>query len=371
MSVHHCIIIGAGQAGLAVSHALRSHGIPHRILDDRKRVGDVWRERWDSLTLFTPPRYSSLPGLPFPPTTGRYPTAQEMGDYLEAYARHFQLPVTLQEKVTRAEPHREGWRITTATDEYISNNIVVATGAFAEPFVPSVATIIGDSTRQLHSSKYQNPAGTHGQRIVVAGTGSSGTQIALELAGAGREVWLAGRNMRSLPRHILGVDIYTFLIGWRLFRISRDSKLGRKLMPEGCTEGDWLLGQNLERSARQAGVKRMGKIHGWNSDGLVGTCGTRVQADTVIWATGYRNTYPWIDAEVLTPAGAIDQYRGKSRSHPGLYFVGQKQLHHLGSSLIAFAAVDAAPVANAIAVDFSQKPRSLHVVPDTASAHRS
>ena len=206
------VVIGAGQAGLAVGHHLAAHDVDFVILSDERRVGDNWRKRWDSLRLFTPARYSGLPGMPFPATPNYLADKDEVGDYLERYAERFDLPMRLSSPVQSVTSDGDQFTIAVAGSQtrLEASNVIVATGAFRQPSIPAVASRLTSSIVQLHSSSYRNPLALPDGAVLVVGAGNSGAQIALELAGQ-RKVWLAGRNTGHLPRRILGRDVFDWI----------------------------------------------------------------------------------------------------------------------------------------------------------------
>jgi putative flavoprotein involved in K+ transport len=335
------VVIGGGQAGIAAGDRLAAAGIPFVILDANAEAGDPWRRRWPTLELFTPARHSSLPGLPMPEPAGAYPTAAEMAAYLSSYVRERALPYRSGVTVTRVRPRDDGFDLETSGRPLRARRVIVATGAYRDPFVPELAAGLSSSVAQLHSRDYRGPESVTGSPVVVVGTGSSGLQIAIDLATAGREVTLAGRKNGSLPRRVLGADVYDWLYGLPILSIPRHSALGRRVIERTCRTGDRLLGQNLAAAAREFGLRRVLRIRGVENDELVDVAGERTRAQAIVWATGYRNRWDWIDAPVTDARGELDHRRGRAVNVPGLFFVGQPGMHHLGSSLIGFAGRDA------------------------------
>ena len=201
-------VIGGSQAGLAVGYHLMQRGLPFVILDDNDRIGDAWRKRWDSLRLFTPGRYDGLPGMPFPGSPSSYPTKDETADYLEAYAREFELPVRTGVKVDRLSKVGDRFEVICSEDTLFAENVVVATGAYHNPRVPPFARELDESIVQLHSKEYRNPSQIQEGGVLVVGAGNSGAEIAIELAPH-HQTWLSGRDTGqeptragSLPDHL-------------------------------------------------------------------------------------------------------------------------------------------------------------------------
>jgi putative flavoprotein involved in K+ transport len=224
------LVIGAGQAGLALGRYLQRQEARFLLVDAGDRIGDVWRSRWDSLRLFTAAEYDGLPDLPFPAAPGSYPGKDAVADYLETYARTFGLPVRLGTRVTRLHRSAEGYSAETTTGTVTARQVVVATGPFAAPVVPAVAGALAADVVQVHSSAYRRPADLPGGPVLVVGAGNSGVQIADELAASGRSVSLAiGSRSRAVPQRPLGRDLVWWLTRTGLIRASVDSRPGRRL----------------------------------------------------------------------------------------------------------------------------------------------
>src|SRR4051794_23763838 len=178
------LVIGAGQAGLAVGHHLAARNASFLLLDAGPEIGHSWRSRWDSLRLFSPAEHDGLPGLPFPAPAGSHPTKDEVADYLQAYARHFRLPVRLNSPVLRLHPDGDAFAVTVPTGTLRARQVVAATGPFQAPSIPAVAQELHALVPQLHSAEYRNPGRfAPGSRVLVVGAANSGLQIAAELVG--------------------------------------------------------------------------------------------------------------------------------------------------------------------------------------------
>lgn len=335
------VVIGAGQAGLAVGHHLAAHDADFVIVSDEARVGDNWRRRWDSLRLFTPARHSGLPGMPFPAPNQHLPDKDEVAEYLERYADRFDLPIRLATRVRRISCDGARYQVSVLGSSSIieADSLVVATGAFQQPRVPAVASQLHANLRQLHSSEYHNPFELPDGPVLVAGAGNSGAQIALELARH-RKVWLAGRDTGHLPRRLLGRDFFEWT--WPLMRhATASTPIGRRMRAR-VHRGDPLIGIP-ERVLRQSGVERVGKVDEVRN-GLPVCAGTVVDPAVVIWCTGFRPDYSWIDLPVFGPDGHPRHTRGVAADAPGLYFVGLRFQHRLNSTLIGGVGDDAAYV---------------------------
>jgi putative flavoprotein involved in K+ transport len=337
------VVIGGSQAGLAIGYHLAQRGLRFVILDAGSETGHVWRSRWDSLTLFTPAQYSGLPGMAFPLPKDTYPSKDDVVTYLQAYVSAFDLPVRLNARVTSLTQRDGAYVVATADEEFTANQVVVATGPFQVPFVPPVAGEIDKAVFQIHSADYRNPAQLpEGGHVLVVGGGNSGFQIAEELA-ATRKVDLAvGKRVPSLPQRLLGKDLFWWLSGIGFMNISTDSRLGRKL-----AERDVLIGSNPRRLRRSRVTlgKRLTRAEGRRA---VFDDGSEQDIDAIVWATGYRSDFSWIDIpKIKDESGGIIHRRGVT-DDPGVLFVGLTWQHTRGSALIGFVGDDAAFIAGRI-----------------------
>ena len=348
------IVIGGGQAGLSAGYYLARRGLPFVILDADARIGDHWRERWDSLKLYSPAKYDALPGMPFPGKAWRWPTGREMADYLEAYARHVDLPVRSGVRVERVDPTDDGFIVTTGAGRRLSaRQVVVATGPFRQPFVPTFASGLDPAIRQLHSHDYRNPAQLPEGPVLVVGLSHSGADIAFELANAGHRTYLSGRSNGEMPIKV--VDSGFARPGWPvvqfLFKhvMTIRTPMGRRMRPHVRHGGGPLLRVRLADLDR-AGVERHDAKTVGVRDGKPELAdGAVLDVRTVIWATGYRPDYAFVNAPVTGPDGWPDEVRGVSSTVPGLYFVGVPFQYSFSSMLVTGVARDARYVVDRVA----------------------
>jgi putative flavoprotein involved in K+ transport len=350
------VVIGGSQAGLAIGYHLARLGVRFVIVDAGSAIGQTWTSRWDSLKLFTPAQYSGLPGMPFPAPRDTYPSNDDVAAYLEEYARRFELPVTLNARVTSLT-ERAGTYVTTTADEvFTSDQVVVATGPFQVPFVPPVTRDLDESVFQVHSAGYRNPEQLPDGDVLVVGGGNSGFQIAEEVART-RSVMLAvGKRVPALPQRILGKDLFWWLSGVGFMKLSMDSRLGRKM-----SERDVLIGSSPRR-IRRAGVRLTTRLTEVVGRRAVFADGTEHDVDAIVWATGYRSDYSWIDvAGVEQRNGHVVHARGVTAA-PGVFFLGLPWQHTRGSALIGFVKDDAAFIARHVEARLGDRP--ARAVPD-------
>lgn len=337
------LVIGAGQAGLAMGHELRKRNRDFLVIDGAARVGDSWRARWDSLRLFTPARYSALPGLPFPAPPEHLPGRDEVAAYLESYARTFALPLALDEPVRELRRLGPG-EFLARTDyaNYRARHVVVATGPHHSPRVPSLAAALGPGIAQLHSSSYRSPAALPDGPVLVVGSGNSGVQIAAELART-RPVTLAlGTPVRALPPRVLGRSLFEWLDVTGALRATPGSPGARVF-----GRGEILIGLTPRDLARDHGVRLVPRIVDARREELVTAAGETLSPRTVLWATGFRPSYPWLRVPVLDAAGRPRHTQGVS-AVAGLGFLGLPWQRARGSSLLGWVGRDAAHLADAL-----------------------
>jgi len=337
------IVIGAGQAGLAAGYHLRRAGARFLMLEAGK-VGDVWTRRWDSLRLFTPARYNCLPGKPFPGKPYHLPTKDEVAKYLRDYARHFALPVRENAWVRSVRQHGGGFRVELGSGEALeTRSVIVATGANQRPYTPKLASAMAPQIVQLHSSAYRSPAQLPQGRVLVVGAGNSGAQIALELADSGRDVLLAGPAAGALPRRLLGRDIYDWI--WHtLLGLTSGSALGRRRMDSHRYAADPLIGLSEDDFAPRR-VRRVGRVAGTHEGMPMLADGSTVgDVAAIVWCTGFRPDYSWIELPIFGLDGYPIHERGIAVGVPGLAFLGMRYQYRIRSALLGGVGEDAAHV---------------------------
>lgn len=342
------LVIGAGQAGLAMAYYLKKAEKRFLVIGKEKRVGEVWRTRYDSLRLFTPRWYSSLPGMALP---GGEPQGDagkdELADYLEQYARHYELPVQLETEVHRLIPIPGGFRAETNLGEYEAARVVVASGPFQRAYVPVMSEQLDASVYQVHTSEYCNPGQLQEEgAVLVVGAGNSGAQIAVELAEAGRQVYLAaGHPIKYMPLQVLGKSIFWWFKKLGILSAPKSGRIGRLLsgMP------DPIFGYELRAQVKRGRVALKPRTADVSGKEAVFADGSRLAVSNLIWATGFRSDYRWLAPElsskVLDERGKPVHRRGVT-AVSGLYFLGLPWQHTRGSALIGGVSDDAAYLAN-------------------------
>jgi putative flavoprotein involved in K+ transport len=352
---HEVVIVGAGQSGLAAGYHLARRGIEFVILEADPQVGDVWRRRYDSLRLYSPAKLDALPGHPFPLPGHTFPTGSQMADYLQSYATHHRLPVRTGVRVDRLRPSADGsdgYELQADGSRYQARQVIVASGPFQRPFIPDFAAQLDPAIRQLHSSEYRNPAQLVDGPVLVVGVSHSGADIAYEVARTGRATMLSGVDRGQLP---FSVDSRRMRLLWPVMRfvagtvLSLGTPVGRRLAPKVRAHGGPLL-RVRRADLERAGVRRyLARTIGVEDGRPRLADGTVLGVTNVIWSTGFRPDFSWIDLPVLGEDGWPVQERGVVQSAPGLYFLGLPFLYAFASMLVVGAARDAAHVADRVA----------------------
>lgn len=334
------VVIGAGQAGLAVGHTLRQAGVDFIILEAATELGVSWINRWDSLRLFTSARYCGLPGLPFPGDPDRYPAKDEVPDYFRTYAATFELPIRLGHRVVSVARSDDAFTVTTPAARITARQVIAAVGAFQTPVIPEFSQRLPSSVNQLHSHAYRNPDRIPAGTVAVVGSANSGLQIAAELSASHDVVVCRGRRQPRLPQRILGRDAFWWLSKSGILRLPTNTPLARRLaMP------DPVVGTKIDELARR--VRFADRVVDVADAQLVTADGKRIDASTVLWATGYRNDWSWLGAELLGADGQPRHDAGIGAS--GLHFVGLYRMRNRGSALLGFVGRDAERVGAAVA----------------------
>jgi putative flavoprotein involved in K+ transport len=367
---YDAIIIGGGQAGLATGYYLQQQGRDFVILDAGERVGHSWRKRWDSLRLFTPARYDGLPGMPFPAPARHFPTKEEMADYLEAYAACFELPVRTGVRVDGLSKQGNQFLLTASDPaagsgqalRFAAENVIVATGAYHCPRIPAFAPELDPDIVQLHSSEYRRPSQLQEGSVLVVGAANSGAEVALELS-QGYQTWLSGRHPGSEPtRPDSALGRLVVPVMWFVFSYVLNVKtpIGRKLRPKLLKMGGLPLARVRPSDLRAVGVERVyARTVGVQEGMPVLEDGRVLDVANVIWCTGFRPDFGWINLPIFGDDGELMHERGVVAAAPGLYFVGLFFLSAGTSSLVGGVGRDAAYIADQIASRASMEQRGF------------
>jgi putative flavoprotein involved in K+ transport len=339
------VIIGAGQAGLAAGYYLKKIHDNFIILDEENQIGDSWRRRWDSLTLFTPSEHDGLPGFPFPAKKGSMPTKNQMADYLSEYALKFSLPVRLNSKVLELQKNSDKYEIKTSKGKLVSDNVIIATGTNPVAYIPEFATKLNKNIVQIHSSDYKNPESFPAKDTLVVGAGTSGVEIAIELSKS-RPTMISGKGTPHIPDfafRYLGKPYWLFIH----YILTLKTPIGRKARPKIIGNGAPLISVSM-KNVKEAQVEQLPRVKDIK-DGLPELVDGRIISVTsIIWATGYKPDFSWIKLNVTGDNGWPNAPRGISKEHKGLFFMGMVFQFGLTSGLVGGVGRDAAFVVNHI-----------------------
>jgi len=346
------LVIGAGQAGLATGHHLKRRGRPFLVVDANERVGDNWRQQWDSLRLFTPARYDGLPGMSFPGPAWHCPSKDEVADYLERYALRQELPIRTSTRVERLEARPGGGYLATLDGQTVGcDNVVVATGTFGRtPSVPALAAELDPAIRQLHSSEYRRPEQLPPGPVLVVGASHSGLDIAYELAET-RTTMLSGPSRGTIPVRPESPRAHVFMpVMIFVFRhvLTRRTPMGRRQMEEVRFHGGPAFRVREEDLARRGVQRHQPKVAGVRDGRPLLEDGTVAEVAAVVWCTGFRQVFDWIQLPVIDERGWPREYRGVVDAAPGLFFCGLSFQYAFSSMVFPGVSRDADYVARRI-----------------------
>lgn len=347
---HETLVIGGGQSGLALGYHLSSRGLPYAIIDSNHRIGDAWRNRWDSLRLFTPKRLDGLPGMPFPGYHWGFPSKDEMADYLEAYASRFEIPVQTGVRVERLFRQGDRYVAVSGDRRFEADNVVVAMSSWQKPRIPDFAGELDPDILQFHVADYRNPAQLQRGGVLVVGAGNSGAEVANELART-HHVWLSGPSTGTIPfrPESVAARILMPIIARIVFHrvLTTSTPIGRRVRPKMQSSGEPLL-RTKPKDLAERGVERVPRVTGVENGQPQLEDGRVVDSPNVVWCTGFEPGFSWIDLPEVS-VRAPEHRRGIVDSEPGLYFLGLKFLHSVSSEQIHGVGRDAAHIAAAIA----------------------
>jgi putative flavoprotein involved in K+ transport len=358
------VVIGGGQAGLSVGYHLKRRGLRFLIVDGSARIGDAWRKRWDSLKLFSPAWLDSLDGMPFPLPRNEFPTKDQMADYLESYAKRFELPVRLSTKVERLSRRAGQYLIETNTGEIHAKQVVIAMASFQSKKVPSFASELKSEIAQLHSSEYKNAEQLPKGAVLVVGCGNSGAEIAHEVSRTNKVFMIAKKN-EEVPfdnQSFLGRWLFIGLLMRFVFHrvLTIRTPMGRKARPMMMVKATPLIRTRAADLTRD-GVERSGTRLSGVKDGLpVTDDGKVLDVKSIVWCTGFASGQSWIDLPIFDAEGLPQHEAGVVTRAPGLYFVGLPFLYSMSSAMVHGVGRDAARICDVIATQTAPQAELSH-----------
>lgn len=330
------VVIGGGQAGLAAGYHLKRAGLRFAIFEAAARPGGSWPGYYDSLKLFSPARYSALPGLPFPGDPDRYPARDEVADYLRLYTYRFALPVVGDAPVASVSRRPDGFDVTAAGAIHRARAVIAATGSFRDPFIPDVPGRAGFRGEVLHSRDYRGPGPFAGRRVVVVGGGNSGVQIAVELARVARVSLAVREPVWFVPQRVLGCDLHCWLKWTGLDRLNLFADQGTPFVVDAG---------GYRRAVAAGSPEQRPMFLGFTERGVAWPGGATEPVDAVVFATGFRPRFAYLAGLGATDeTGRVLHHGGVSAVVPGLYFVGLSGQRTFASATLRGVGPDAAYV---------------------------
>ena len=345
------IVIGGGQAGLSVGYYLKQQGRPFLILDASRKIGEAWRRRWDSLRLFTPARYAGLPGMPFPAPGDAFPTKEDMANYLESYASHFELPVRTNVRVDGVWKERGRFVVSAGDERFEADNVVVAMSDYQVPQVPEFAAELAPSIKQLHSHNYRNPAQLPKGDVLVVGAGNSAADIAMDVVRT-HHTLMSGKESGYIPFPIDGFLSRHVLVRFVRFAfhhvLTVKTPIGRRARTKALGQASPLV-RVKPKTLLAAGVERVARVVGVRDGKPTLADGRVLDVKSVVWCTGYEPGFSWINLPIFDKSGRPKHDSGIVREVPGMYFVGLHYLYAMSSATLMVIGRDAERIVKTIA----------------------
>lgn len=336
--IYDVLVIGGGQAGLGIGYYLKKSNTSFVIVDSSARTGDPWRRRWDSLELFTPRPFAALPGLKVSNKYHYYPLKDEIADYFESYAQAFELPILHNSYVTRLTKYVGVYSATTQAAIIQARQVVIANGPFHKPFIPLCAKNLDTTVWQLHSLNYKIPSQVPNGDVLIVGGGNSGAQLAMELSKTHTVTVATSGKPWFLPAQIFGISIYWFFYLFGALSSNKDSKLSQYVR----RRGDGIIGKELQTLVKAGAVRLIPhKLSGCSGTGATFADGTTITVSNILWATGFKPDYSWIEIDDVTDRKGLPIHNGGISKIKGLYWLGLPWQRNLNSSIINGVTQDA------------------------------
>lgn len=339
------VIIGGAQAGLSMAYHLKLMDKKFIVLDGEKEIGASWLNRWDSLKLFTPTEYNHLPGLKFDAPKGHYPTKYEVSNYFKTYVKKFNIPVQLNTLVTSVRKTEKCFHVTYKENEIETRNVIVATGPFHIPYTPPCHTKMSESVLQMHSNYYKGVHQLQEGDTLVVGGGDSGYQILNEISkDSSRTVYFSGdTKVKTLPQQFLGKTLWWWFTKIGFLSYNKYSWIGRRI----SSSLQPVIGTDVKEILSRNNVKPEGRTKDALNNDIFFENNKVSTIKNIIWATGYRPNFKWIEGLELDGDSYPKNYRGVSNID-GLYFIGLPWMFTRGSATLGGVSKDASYLANVI-----------------------
>ncbi|CAM1350422.1 flavin-containing monooxygenase [Tenacibaculum ascidiaceicola] len=340
------VIMGGAQAGLSMAYHLKKMEKSFIVVDGEEEIGASWLNRWDSLKLFTPTEYNHLPGLKFNAPKGHYPSKYEVSDYFKSYVKKFDIPVQLNTLVTSVKKSAKGFHVIYNEGEILAKNIIVATGPFHIPYTPPCHTKLSDEVLQMHSNYYKNSKQLQEGDVLVVGGGDSGYQILDEISKdkKSKTVYFSGdTKVKTLPQQFLGKTLWWWFTLIGFLKFNKYSWIGKKI----STSLQPVIGTDVKEILSRENVVTVGRTKDALDNEVVFENKKVTSIKNIIWATGYRPNFKWIEGLELDSDNYPKNYRGVSNIE-GLYFIGLPWMYTRGSATLGGVSKDASYLADII-----------------------
>jgi len=339
------VIIGAAQAGLSMAYHLKKNAKDFLIIDKENEIGASWLNRWNSLKLFTPTEFNHLEGMPFPASKGHYPDKYEVANYFKSYAAKFDFPVQLNTMAESVEKSDDGFIVKTSKGGLKCKEVIIATGPFHIPYIPKFHNNISEDIFQIHSNYYKNPDQLQDGETLVVGGGDSGFQILDEISKHTESTTYFSGNtdIRTLPQEILGKTLWWWFTITGFLSFSKDSWIGKRI----SSSKQPIIGTDVQSILNRENVKTVGYTVDASQNTVKTTKKTLSNIKNIVWATGFKPNFKWINTIELTKDGYPKHHRGISTTK-GLYFIGLPWLHTRGSATLGGIKKDAKYLAQKI-----------------------
>lgn len=336
--IYDVLVIGGGQAGLGIGYYLKRSDMSFVIVDASARTGDSWRQRWDSLELFTPRPFAALPGLKVSKKYHYYPLKDEIADYFESYSQTFELPILHSTLVTKLTKSKSVFCASTTSGAFKAKQVVIASGPFHKPFIPDSAKNLDSDVWQLHSVDYKKPSQVPNGDVLVVGGGNSGAQLAMELSKTHSVTIATSGKPWFLPSQIFGISVYWFFYLFGALRSDKDSKLSNYVR----RRGDGIIGKELQALIKKGTVRLIPyKLTDCHNTTATFKNGSKISVSNILWASGFKPDYSWIDVDGATDKSGLPIHKGGISQIDGLYWLGLPWQRKLNSSIINGVTQDA------------------------------
>lgn len=340
------VIIGGAQAGLSMVYHLKKMEKSFIVVDGEEEIGASWLNRWDSLRLFTPTEYNHLPGLKFNAPKGHYPSKYEVSNYFKSYVKKFDIPVQLNTLITSIKKSVKGFHALYNEGEIVAKNVIVATGPFHIPYTPPCHTKLSEEVFQMHSNYYKNSEQLQEGDVLVVGGGDSGYQILDELSKDKKSniVYFSGdTKVKTLPQQFLGKTLWWWFTLIGFLKFNKYSWIGKKI----STSLQPVIGTDVKEILSRENVVTVGRTKDVLDNEVVFENKKVTSIKNIIWATGYRPNFKWIEGLELDADNYPKNYRGVSNIE-GLYFIGLPWMYTRGSATLGGVVKDASYLADVI-----------------------